>query len=76
MAYFLGYGQDVWSTGGYYFWIPMVAPFCGAMFGGFLYDVFIYTGPESPINQEWLGLKFVFDMTLKKQKKEMEEGEV
>lgn len=29
----------------------MVAPFCGCLFGGFLYDVFIYTGPESPINR-------------------------
>jgi aquaglyceroporin related protein, other eukaryote len=34
----------------------MVAPFFGCSFGGFLYDVFIYTGP-SPINTPWLGLK-------------------
>jgi hypothetical protein len=34
----------------------MVAPFCGCAFGGFLYDVFIYTG-ESPVNTPWLGLK-------------------
>lgn len=36
----------------------MVAPFLGCMFGGFLYDVFIYTGP-SPVNTPWLGLKQV-----------------
>lgn len=30
---------------------PIVAPFAGCLFGGFLYDVFIYTGPESPINR-------------------------
>jgi hypothetical protein len=40
----LGYGHEVWSAGNYYFWIPMVAPFFGCTFGGFLYDVFIFTG--------------------------------
>lgn len=34
----------------------MVSPFFGCMFGGFLYDVFLFTG-ESPINTPWLGLK-------------------
>ncbi|ATY64616.1 Major intrinsic [Cordyceps militaris] len=56
ITYFLGYGTEVFSAGGYYFWIPMVAPFLGTLFGGFLYDVFIYTGP-SPINSPWFGLK-------------------
>ncbi|CAN9104896.1 unnamed protein product [Alternaria alternata] len=56
MSYAVGYGHEVWSAGGYYFWIPMVAPFLGCAFGGFLYDIFIYTGP-SPINSPWLGLK-------------------
>lgn len=37
----------------------MVAPFFGCTFGGFLYDVFLFTG-ESPINTPWLGLKRVF----------------
>ncbi|KAI9684967.1 MAG: hypothetical protein M1820_010868 [Bogoriella megaspora] len=55
MSYILGYGPQVWSAGGYYFWIPMVAPFCGAIFGGFLYDFFIFSGPESPLNEPWLG---------------------
>lgn len=36
----------------------MVAPFCGCVFGGVLYDAFIYTGP-SPLNSPWLGLKDV-----------------
>ncbi|KAF3035367.1 hypothetical protein E8E11_004677 [Didymella keratinophila] len=56
MSYAVGYGPEVWSAGGYYFWIPMVAPFLGCAFGGFLYDLFIYTGP-SPINTPWLGIK-------------------
>lgn len=38
----------------------MVAPFCGCTFGGFLYDFFIYTGPESPVNSPWLGFKYPF----------------
>ncbi|KAF2800663.1 aquaporin [Melanomma pulvis-pyrius CBS 109.77] len=59
MSYAVGYGPEVWSAGGYYFWIPMVAPFCGCAFGGFLYDLFIYTGP-SPVNTPWLGLKYIF----------------
>jgi aquaglyceroporin related protein len=58
MSYAVGYGHDVWSAGGYYFWIPMVAPFCGCVFGGVVYDVFVYTGP-SPINSPWLGLRDV-----------------
>ena len=56
MSYAVGYGGEVFSAGGYYFWVPMVIPFIGCMFGGFLYDFFIYTGPESPLNSPRLGL--------------------
>lgn len=89
VSFMIGYGHEVWSAGGYYFWvcriplffllfspgppfstvmmhdsllltmllqIPMVAPFCGCAFGGFLYDVFIFTG-NSPINTPMLGLQ-------------------
>lgn len=28
---------------------------------GFLYDVFIYTGPETPINTPWWGLRDLFN---------------
>jgi aquaglyceroporin related protein len=34
----------------------MVAPFFGCCFGGWLYDMFLFTG-DSPINTPWLGLK-------------------
>lgn len=34
----------------------MVAPFLGCLFGGLMYDLFIYTGP-SPINTPWFGLR-------------------
>ncbi|PGH10586.1 hypothetical protein AJ79_05409 [Helicocarpus griseus UAMH5409] len=55
MSYFVGYGHEVWSAGGYYFWVPMFAPFVGCTLGGFLYDVFLYTG-TSPVNTPWMGL--------------------
>ncbi|KAL8655551.1 MAG: hypothetical protein Q9210_000801 [Variospora velana] len=45
------------SAGDYDFWVPIVASFLGCAFGGFLYNLFIYTGPESPIKTSWLGLK-------------------
>ena len=38
------------------FWVPMLCPFIGGTFGGFLYDALIFTG-ESPINTPWMGLK-------------------
>ena len=43
MSYFLGYGKEVWTAGGYYFWIPMVAPFLGTAIGGGLYDLCLWT---------------------------------
>jgi len=55
VSYMIGYGPNVWKAGGYYFWVPMVAPFCGCTFGGWLYDMFLFTG-ESPINTELVGL--------------------
>jgi len=55
MSYMLGYGQHVWQAGGHYFWVPMVAPFFGCTFGGWLYDMFLFTG-ESPINTPAVGL--------------------
>jgi len=56
MSYAVGYGGEVWSAGGYYFWIPMVSPFLGCAFGAAMYDIFIFTGP-SPVNTPWMGLK-------------------
>jgi len=55
-TYMVGYGPHVWTAGDYYFWVPMLCPFIGGTFGGFLYDVIIFTG-ESPINTPWMGLK-------------------
>ncbi|EXJ74495.1 uncharacterized protein A1O5_02791 [Cladophialophora psammophila CBS 110553] len=41
-AYFAGYGPEVWTYGDNYWWVPVVAPFWGALFGGFIYHAFIY----------------------------------
>ncbi|CCD26197.1 MIP/aquaporin family protein NDAI_0H00230 [Naumovozyma dairenensis CBS 421] len=40
----------LWESHHHYFWIPMVAPFVGALCGGLIYDVCIYQGHESPVN--------------------------
>lgn len=58
MAAAVGY-SNVWSAGNYYFWIPIVASFLGCLFGGLLYDLFIYTGPESPLNTPFMGLPYL-----------------
>lgn len=42
------------------FKVPMVAPFMGCTFGGWIYDVFLYTGLDSPINTPWMGLNRMF----------------
>lgn len=58
MSYAVGYGWEVWAAGDYYWWVPTFVPFFGCLFGGLLYDVFIFTGP-SPVNAPWFGLKEV-----------------
>ncbi|KAJ5168891.1 Aquaporin-3 [Penicillium canariense] len=66
-SYMLGYGHEVWAAGNYYFWVPMVAPFLGCTFGGWVYDVFLYTGPDSPVNTPWMGIKRLFHPLSRKQ---------
>ncbi|KAG5362557.1 putative membrane protein [Yarrowia sp. C11] len=60
----IGYGGKVWSTGTWYFWVPIIAPFIGGVLGGFMYDLFMYTGDESPVNWPYMGfdrLLYIFD---------------
>ncbi|KAF2219030.1 aquaglyceroporin like protein [Elsinoe ampelina] len=54
-SYILGYGTNVFRAGNWYFWVPCVSPFLGCTFGGFLYDLLLFTG-ESPVNTPYLGL--------------------
>lgn len=37
------YGIDVFRVGNYYWWIPIVAPTCGAIIGGYTYLLFVGT---------------------------------
>lgn len=54
----------------------MVAPFCGCTFGAFLYDVFIYTGPESPVNTPWMGFKgLLTGNVIRREEREVEKDE-
>ncbi|KAA8644420.1 MIP/aquaporin family protein [Aspergillus tanneri] len=57
VSYMIGYGPEVWKAGNYYFWVPIVAPFFGCTFGGWVYDMFLYTGTDSPVNTPYLGLR-------------------
>lgn len=52
----------------------MVCPFIGCTFGGFLYDLLIYTG-KSPINTPWLGLRRVIKVDKERFKKAIKEGD-
>jgi len=45
-----GYGVEVFTIDHWYFWVPLVAPVCGGLTAGFVYDTFIYTG-KSPLNR-------------------------
>lgn len=71
----VGYGSEVFSAGGYYFWIPIVAPCIGCTFGGFLYDALVYTGAESPINMKYMGLHRAHRLLHIHDKREDEEEE-
>ncbi|KAL2827178.1 putative aquaglyceroporin [Aspergillus cavernicola] len=57
VSYMIGYGPEVWRAGDYYFWIPLIVPFLGCTFGGWLYDMFLYVGPNSAVNTPYIGLR-------------------
>lgn len=61
----VGYGSEVFSAGGWYFWIPIVAPFIGCTLGGFLYDLLVFTGAESPVNMPYMGFDRYKNLSLR-----------
>ena len=45
-----GWGSDVFTAGGGWWWVPIVAPIVGAILGAWLYDAFInkhHVAPEA-----------------------------
>ncbi|EGG04320.1 uncharacterized protein MELLADRAFT_117123 [Melampsora larici-populina 98AG31] len=53
MASCFGYGTEVWSFKHFYWiWTPWIATCGGGLFGSLVYDLFIYTGSDSPLNQD------------------------
>lgn len=47
-----GYGKDVWLHDGlYWLWAPWGAATIGGVVGALVYDAFIYTGRDSPLNK-------------------------
>lgn len=72
----VGYPNETWTTGNYFFWVPTFVPFIACIFGAWMYDVFIYTGP-SPVNTPYLGLGQLWwniRGKLRKKDKDEEEG--
>ncbi|KAI1306430.1 hypothetical protein EDD11_004761 [Mortierella claussenii] len=45
-----GWGFKAFSRQSFYFWVPIVAPFLGAITGAFIYDFLIYASGPSPLN--------------------------
>ncbi|KAF9193148.1 Aquaporin-3 [Haplosporangium sp. Z 767] len=45
-----GWGFKAFSRQGWYFWVPIVAPFLGALGGAFTYDLLVYASGPSPLN--------------------------
>ncbi|KAF9542556.1 hypothetical protein EC957_001849 [Mortierella hygrophila] len=45
-----GWGVEAFSRQGWYFWVPIVAPFLGAIGGAFTYDLLVYASGPSPLN--------------------------
>lgn len=48
----VGYGNEVWThDGGYWFWNPWLSSVMGGVVGAGVYDAFLYTGRDSPVNR-------------------------
>ncbi|KAG0205622.1 glycerol channel [Mortierella sp. GBA30] len=45
-----GWGFKAFTRQSWYFWVPIVAPFLGAIGGAFTYDLLVYSSGPSPLN--------------------------
>lgn len=50
-TFIVGYGTEVFTANGFYFWIPIIAPIVGGLVAGLVYDLLIYWGDKSPLNR-------------------------
>ncbi|KAI0460857.1 hypothetical protein LJB42_001504 [Komagataella kurtzmanii] len=57
----LGYGPETFTAYHNYAWVPAVIPFIGCILGGFLYDLFVFTGSVSPLNKPYFGFGKFFN---------------
>lgn len=49
-----GYPSKIWTYRHcYWIYVPIVATIFGGIIGGFVYDLFIFDGQESPLNKPW-----------------------
>lgn len=55
----LGYGSGLWTNAHYYFWMPLVAPFVGAMIGG--YEPLLKTLAKNVLGSTLTCSSFVYD---------------
>ncbi|SCU93394.1 LADA_0G02850g1_1 [Lachancea dasiensis] len=57
----MGFNSELlWKAHHHYFWVPIVAPFCGTLLGGTVYDICIYQGHESFLNWPFSLIKTKF----------------
>jgi hypothetical protein len=55
LSYAVGYSTEVFTYGMNFSIIPCLAPFVGAIIGGAIYDILIFTG-DSPFNRRHFGI--------------------
>lgn len=55
LSFAIGYSGEVFTYGMNYSFVPCTAPFVGAIIGGAIYDILIFTG-DSPFNRKHFGL--------------------
>lgn len=49
-----GFPRQIWTYRNcYWIYVPIVATMLGGVIGGFVYDLFIFDGKESPLNRSW-----------------------
>lgn len=49
-----GFPKRIWTYRNcYWIYTPIIAPILGALFGAFIYDLFIYSGADGPLNKPW-----------------------